>query len=63
MFFWLNGPTGTGKLTITQKFAEMVAKNGTLGMSFSCSRDYPDRKELKNILRISLHAGIPHSEA
>ena len=27
----------------------MIAKNGTLGASFFCSRDYLDRKELKNI--------------
>ena len=50
-------------MTITQTFAEMVAKNETLGMSSPCSRDYPDRKELKHILHISLHAGIPNSEA
>ena len=47
--FWLNGLAGTGKSTIAQTFAEMVAKNGTLGASFFCSRDYFDRKELKNI--------------
>ena len=47
--FWLNGLAGTGKSTITQTFAEMVASNGTLGASFFCSRDYLDRKELKKI--------------
>jgi len=47
--FWLNGLAGTGKSTIAQTFSEMVAKNGTLGASFFCSRDYLDRKELKNI--------------
>ena len=47
--FWLNGLAGTGKSTIAQTFAEMVAKNGTLGASFFCSRDYLDRRELKNI--------------
>ena len=47
--FWLNGLAGTGKSTIAQTFAEMVADNGTLGASFFCSRDYLDRKELKNI--------------
>ena len=47
--FWLNGLAGTGKSTIAQTFAEMVANNGTLGASFFCSRDYLDRKELKNI--------------
>ena len=47
--FWLNGLAGTGKSTIAQTFSEMVAKNGSLGASFFCSRDYLDRKELKNI--------------
>ena len=47
--FWLNGLAGTGKSTIAQTFSEMVARNGTLGASFFCSRDYLDRKELKNI--------------
>ena len=47
--FWLNGLAGTGKSTIAQTFSETVAKNGTLGASFFCSRDYLDRKELKNI--------------
>ena len=47
--FWLNGLAGTGKSTIAQTFAEMVANNGILGASFFCSRDYLDRKELKNI--------------
>ena len=47
--FWLNGLAGTGKSTIAQTFAQMVANDGTLGASFFCSRDYLDRKELKNI--------------
>ena len=47
--FWLNGLAGTGKSTIAQTFTEMVAKNGTLGASFFCSRDYLDRRELKSI--------------
>jgi hypothetical protein len=47
--FWLNGLAGTGKSTIAQTFAKMVADDGTLGASFFCSRDYLDRKELKNI--------------
>jgi len=47
--FWLNGLAGTGKSTIAQTFAGMVANNGTLGASFFCSRDYLNRKELKNI--------------
>ena len=47
--FWLNGLAGTGKSTIAQTFADMVANSGTLGASFFCSRDYLDRKDLKNI--------------
>jgi hypothetical protein len=47
--FWLNGLAGTGKSTIAQTFSEMVAKTGILGASFFCSRDYLDRRELKNI--------------
>ena len=47
--FWLNGLAGTGKLTIVQTFSGMVAKSGTLGASFFRSRNYLDRKELKNI--------------
>jgi hypothetical protein len=47
--FWLNGLAGTGKSTIAQTFSEMVAKAGILGASFFCSRDYLDRRELKNI--------------
>jgi len=47
--FWLNGLAGTGKSTIAQTFTEMVANNGALGASFFCSRDYLDRKELKNV--------------
>ena len=46
---WLNGLAGTGKSTIAQTFSEMIAKAGILGASFFCSRDYLDRKELKNI--------------
>ena len=47
--FWLKGLAGTGKSTIAQTFSGMVAESGTLGASFFCSRDYLDRKELKNI--------------
>jgi len=47
--FWLNGLAGTGKSTITQSFSEAVAKEGLLGASFFCSRDYLDRRELKHI--------------
>ena len=47
--FWLNGLAGTGKSTIAQTFSGTIAEVGTLGASFFCSRDYLDRKELKNI--------------
>jgi len=47
--FWLNGLAGTGKSTIAQSFSEMAANEGILGASFFCSRDYLNRKELKNI--------------
>ena len=47
--FWLNGLAGTGKSTITQSFSEMVAKEKILGASFFCSRDYLERRVLKNI--------------
>ena len=47
--FWLNGLAGTGKSTIAQSFSEAIAKEGLLGASFFCSRDYLDRKELKRI--------------
>ena len=47
--FWLNGLAGTGKSTIAQSFSDMVANEGLLGASFFCSRDYLNRKELKNI--------------
>ena len=47
--FWLNGLAGTGKSTIAQTFSEMAAKAGILGASFFCSRDYLDRRELRNI--------------
>ena len=47
--FWLNGLAGTGKSTIAQSFSEIIVEEGILGASFFCSRDYLDRKELKNI--------------
>jgi len=47
--FWLNGLAGTGKSTITQSFSETISNDGFLGASFFCSRDYLDRRELKNI--------------
>jgi WD40 repeat protein len=47
--FWLNGLAGTGKSTIAQTFSEMANSDNILGASFFCSRDYLERKELKNI--------------
>jgi WD40 repeat protein len=53
--FWLNGLAGTGKSTIAQSFSEAVAADGSLGASFFCSRDYIDRRELKNIFPTLAH--------
>jgi len=64
--FWLNGLAGTGKSTITQSFSEMVAKEGIIGASFFCSRDYLGRKELKNIfptLAYQLAFRFPHFQS
>jgi len=47
--FWLNGLAGTGKSTIAQTFSEMASNYDILGASFFCSRDYLERKMLKNI--------------
>ena len=47
--YWLNGLAGTGKSTLAQSFSDMAANEGFLGASFFCSRDYLDRRELKNI--------------
>jgi len=47
--YWLNGLAGTGKSTIAQTFSELASDRDLLGASFFCSRDYLDRKELKNI--------------
>ena len=61
--FWLNGLAGTGKSTIAQSFSEMVANEGILGASFFCSRDYLDRRQLKNIfptLAYQLACHYPH---
>jgi hypothetical protein len=61
--FWMNGLAGTGKSTIAQSFSDMTAKDGFLGASFFCSRDYLDRKELKNIfptLAYQLACRYPH---
>jgi hypothetical protein len=61
--FWLNGLAGTGKSTIAQSFSDTVAGDGFLGASFFCSRDYLDRRELKNIfptLAYQLACHYPH---
>ena len=61
--YWLNGLAGTGKSTIAQSFSEMVSKEGILGASFFCSRDYLNRRELKNIfptLAYQLAHHYPH---
>ena len=53
--YWLNGLAGTGKSTIAQSFAEMVSKEGILGASFFCSRDYLNRQQLQNIFPTIAH--------
>ena len=61
--FWLNGLAGTGKSTIAQSFSEAIAREGLLGASFFCSRDYLDRRELKHIfptLAYQLAHHYPH---
>ena len=64
--FWLNGLAGTGKSTITQSFSEIAAKEGILGASFFCSRDYLDRRVLKHIfptLAYQLAHHYPHFQS
>ena len=61
--FWLNGLAGTGKSTIAQSFSDTIANEDFLGASFFCSRDYLDRRELKNIfptLAYQLACHYPH---
>lgn len=61
--FWLNGVAGAGKSTIAQSISEILADDGLLGASFFCSRDYLDRRELKNIfptLAYQLACRYPH---
>ena len=61
--FWLNGLAGTGKSTIAQSFSEAIASKRFLGASFFCSRDYINRRELKNIfptLAYQLACRYPH---
>jgi hypothetical protein len=38
-----------GKSTVAQTFAESSAAKSDLGASFFCSRDYPDRRDLRLI--------------
>jgi NACHT domain len=47
--YWLKGVAGCGKSTIAQTFAEGCAAHGRLGTSFFCSRDFPDRRNLRLI--------------
>jgi hypothetical protein len=47
--FWLNGPAGTGKSTISQTFADMCSADGRLGARFFCSHDFEDRNNLYTI--------------
>ena len=47
--YWLNGNAGSGKSTIAQTFAERSFAEGRLGASFFCSRDFPDRRNIRLI--------------
>jgi NACHT domain len=47
--YWLKGVAGCGKSTIAQTVAERSAAHGRLGASFFCSRDYPNRRDLRLI--------------
>jgi hypothetical protein len=53
--YWLNGVAGSGKSTIAQSISGALADDGSLGASFFCSRDYLDRRELKNIFPTLAH--------
>jgi hypothetical protein len=53
--FWLNGLAGTGKSAIARSFSETIANDESLGASFFCSRDYINRKELKDIFPTLAH--------
>jgi hypothetical protein len=43
----LKGTTGCGKSTIARTFAKLSEEKGHLGASFFCSRDFPDRSNLR----------------
>ena len=45
----MNGLAGIGKTTIAQTIAERTFADGQLGASFFCSRDFPDRSNVKFI--------------
>lgn len=47
--YWLSGHAGSGKTTIAQTYAEVLAKIFRLGASFFCSRDSQQRSNLKMI--------------
>ena len=47
--YWLNGVAGTGGTTISQRLAERMSAEGLLGACFFCSRDIPDRGDLRFI--------------
>ena len=42
----MNGLAGTGKLAIFQTLAEMCFADGRLGVSFFCSLNFEDRRNL-----------------
>lgn len=47
--FWLNGMAGTGKTTIAETLAGILAERKLLAASFFCSRDYSDRNDIGRI--------------
>ena len=55
LVYWLKGVAGCGKSTVAQTFAERSAGNGSLGASFFCSHDYPDRRNLRLIFPTLAH--------
>ena len=48
--YWLTGVAGSGKTTIAQTVANMLAQMDRLGASFFCSRDQTDRSDLRKIV-------------
>lgn len=48
--YWLTGVAGSGKTTIAQTVANMLAQMDRLGASFFCSRDQTDRSDLRKII-------------